>query len=88
MSQRPQTTNGGIVDNFCIAPNTTNECINVNILLSHLNLDPFVIAIANAAGGSLIRVHTFAERKVTQTSVAVNIMRPFALALPDIQAIC
>ncbi len=81
-------TNGGVVDNFCIAPNTTMEFGAICVRLSELNTDPFVVAMANAAGGPLIRAHSFADRKVMQASLVFNLPRPIALALPNVLAIC
>lgn len=81
-------TSGGVVDNFCIAPNTNIEAISVHSRFFELNNDPFVIAVANGAGGPLARVHAFLEQKVVQQPIAVNIPRPMALAPPNIQAFC
>ena len=79
-------TNGGIVDNFCISPNTASECVSVGCRINELNTDPFVIAVANAAGGHLAKIYNFHERRVVQNPTAVNILRPIALLPPNIQA--
>jgi hypothetical protein len=79
-------TNGGVTDNFCICPNSGPEAIGVSIRFSELNVDPFVMAIANAAGGSIGRIHGFYERKVIQIATNINLPRPGALPLPNIQA--
>jgi hypothetical protein len=49
-------TNGGIVGNFCIYPNTMQEVINISLRFSELNVDQFVLAVANVAQGPLFRV--------------------------------
>jgi hypothetical protein len=79
-------TNGEVIDNFCICPNSGPESIGVSIRFAELNVDPFVIAIANAAGGSIGRIHSFYEKTVIQTSTNINLPRPGALDLPNIQA--
>ena len=79
-------SNGGIVDNFCIAPNSSSEIGAVSCRFCELNIDPFVIAVANAAGGALVKLHLFHERKVIQNPTAINIPLPMALTPPNIQA--
>jgi len=53
-----------------------------------LNLDTFLISVANAAGGFLARLHGFYERKAVQVSQNINLMRPNLelLPLPNQQA--
>ena len=72
-----QVTNGGVQNNFCIAPNTLTEYGNIAATVSALCLDPFVVAVANAAGGPLARFHMFTERVVRQTAQEMNIVVPF-----------
>lgn len=79
-------TNGGIVDNFCICPNTAVEAMGISQRFGELNVDPFIVALAGAAQGPLARIHAFFERKTVQTSVNVALPRPLALGVNQIQA--
>jgi len=83
-----QSTNGNVVDNFSIAPNSGPESMAVAGRFVELNLDTFVISVANAAGGFLARLHGFYERKAVQVSQNINLMRPNLelLPLPNQQA--
>jgi hypothetical protein len=84
-----QSTNGNVVDNFSIAPNSGPESMAVAGRFVELNLDPFVISVANAAGGFLARLHGFYDREAVQVSQNINLMRPnlALLPLPNQQAI-
>jgi len=59
-------TRGGIVDNFCIVPNSLTEWGNINGRLTDLNCDQLVVTIANGAGGPLGRVHLFNDSQAAQ----------------------
>lgn len=80
------TTNGHVVDNFCIAPNSGPESMAIAVRFGDLNSEPFVISVANAAGGSLARLHGFYERKTVQVSQNINLPRPALLPLQNQQA--
>lgn len=79
-------TNGGIVDNFCICPNTLEESTAVVYRFGELNLDPLVLLIAHHGGGHLGRLHCFHNRKTIQTSSTFNLPRPRAMVPANIQA--
>eukprot|EP01031_Cornospumella_fuschlensis_P027419 gene27419-33118_t len=79
-------TAGGVADNFIIYPNTGSEFAGISQLFHSLCCDPWVVAVANAAGAPLGRVHAFYERRVTQGSVNVTIVRPLGLGPNDQQA--
>ena len=79
-------TNGGIVENFCICPNTSQESTAIITRFAEFNSVPFILFIANAAGGSLARLHGFHERKVVQTASNFNIPRPLDITAADFQA--
>ena len=67
-------------------PNIASECVSVGCRINELNMDPFVITVANAAGGHIARIYNFHEKKVQQNPTAFNILRPIALIPPNIQA--
>ena len=86
LASAARCANGALTDNLSLAPNTVPESIAIGIRLGELNSDPFVMAIANHAGGAITRAHVFFEKTAIQRSVAVNVPRPLTLLAPNVQA--
>jgi hypothetical protein len=69
-----EVTNGGIVDSFIIAPNTTSEFARVAIRIGMLCRDEFILAVAGAADGHLGRVFMVKEsaRSVVAEAIVID----------------
>jgi hypothetical protein len=73
------TTNGGIFDSFCIAPNSLAESTRILTKLSYLNSTEFFKSLANQCGTPLASLHLFPDSKLHQVSIPVYLPR-----LPDL----
>ena len=69
-----QTTTGGVIDNFCIAPNTIPEVTQICQYFSRLNSDSFVQAVATAAGGAIGKVYLFYDTRRAVPLDPVNLL--------------
>jgi hypothetical protein len=68
-----QVTAGGILDGFCICPNTLSESMAISSVLSVMCLDPFILAMANAALLPLGKVYFFTDGGRSARGQPVNV---------------
>ena len=80
MHRCAMATNGNVIDGYCIAPNNFSEAMGITSILSGMCLDPFIIAMTNAAGGPLARFFAFREPTRRMRGEAINIQ---VLLLPQ-----